>query len=195
MTYQSFTTPERLLNKLIERYLFTSIVFTSVRYNVPLNFKAEAEDRNDIVKKIRLRVCNVLKKWVDDYPADFDDHITLQVKSFIQSIVLSGETALASALQKSLSKKEGHTKIVFEKAFSGKTPEPTVPKDIFSGSLDFYDLDDEEIARQLTLIEFELFVNIKVFLVHSLNLCSPVSCLTRRGTNQSCDTRLPMSQP
>lgn len=36
-----------------------------------------------------------------------------------------------------------------------------MPKDIFSTNLDFYDIDDEELARQLTLIEFEIFVNIK----------------------------------
>ena len=120
------------------------------------------EDRNDIVKMIRLRVCNVLKKWVEDYPNDFDALLTQQVRLFIQSIMLNGEVALASALQKSLSKKEtNHSKVVTEKAFSDKTPEPTVPNNIFSGQWDFYDLDEEEIARQLTLIEFEVFVNVK----------------------------------
>jgi hypothetical protein len=67
-----------------------------------------------------------LKKWIDDYPSDFDDHLTLQVKGFIQSIVVSGEAALASALQKSLSKKDSHSKAIMEKIFTEKTPEPTV---------------------------------------------------------------------
>lgn len=66
---------------------------------------------------------------MDDYPNDFDNQLTLQVKGFIQSIMLNGETALASALQKSLSKKEASAHIksaMLEKAFSEKTPEPNV---------------------------------------------------------------------
>jgi hypothetical protein len=78
----------------------------------------------------------VLKKWVDDYPNDFDNHLTLQVKSFIQSIMLNGETALATALQKSLNKKEasGNLKTI-EKAFSDKTPEPNVLNFLFGSNL------------------------------------------------------------
>lgn len=99
------------------------------RYNVPLNFKADTEDRNDVVKKIRLRVVNVLKKWLEDYPSDFDEELLKRVSNLIQDMRVNGEAALASALQKSVTKNQemknkGEFKII--RIFSEKTPEPNV---------------------------------------------------------------------
>lgn len=41
-------------------------------------------------------------------------------------------------------------------------PEPKIPKNIFSLYLDLFDVDEEEIARQMTLIDFEIYSSIKV---------------------------------
>jgi hypothetical protein len=41
-------------------------------------------------------------------------------------------------------------------------PEPKVPRNVFSPSLSLMDINDEELARQLTLMEFETFRAIRV---------------------------------
>jgi hypothetical protein len=82
-------------------------------------------------------------------------------------------------------------------------PEPKVPRNVFSPSLSLMDINDEELARQLTLMEFETFRAIRVRTHHRtrarsggigwgslplvLAVCSPRSCSTRFGTNQSND--------
>lgn len=43
-------------------------------------------------------------------------------------------------------------------------PEPKIPKNIFSLYLDIFDVDEEEIARQMTLIDFEVYESIKVIM-------------------------------
>lgn len=60
------------------------------RYNVPPSYKANMEDRNDTVKKIRLRVISVLKKWIEDYFTDFEEDLIFAVKAFIQDMRLAG---------------------------------------------------------------------------------------------------------
>jgi hypothetical protein len=45
--------------------------------------------------------------------------------------------------------------------FSEEAPRPIVPKNIFAASLTWMDVDEEEIARQLTLIEFDTFRKIR----------------------------------
>ncbi|EFA74821.1 hypothetical protein PPL_11854 [Heterostelium album PN500] len=49
------------------------------------------------------------------------------------------------------------SKVVFTTA----APEPKVPKNIWSQNLDIFDVEEEEVARQLTLIDFEIFSSIK----------------------------------
>jgi hypothetical protein len=46
--------------------------------------------------------------------------------------------------------------------FQEDPPEPKVPKSIFTLSLDLFDVDDEEIARQITLMDFEIYSSIKL---------------------------------
>eukprot|EP01105_Mastigella_eilhardi_P020099 TRINITY_DN4769_c0_g1_i2.p1 TRINITY_DN4769_c0_g1~~TRINITY_DN4769_c0_g1_i2.p1 ORF type:complete len:848 (+),score=226.97 TRINITY_DN4769_c0_g1_i2:245-2545(+) len=148
MTYQSFTTPEKLLQKLIQRF------------NVPSNFKG-GDNGSQVAGVIRLRVCNVVKKWIEEYSSDFDDNLIVQLKQFIEHAGTFGGH-LAMTMQKPLQKmlQETKQKKVVKK-FSEATPEPFIPRNIFSKALSLLDIDDEEIARQLTLIEFEIYERIR----------------------------------
>jgi hypothetical protein len=45
--------------------------------------------------------------------------------------------------------------------FKEPPPTPKIPRNLNSGNLNFMDVEDEEIARQLTLIDYEYFAAIK----------------------------------
>lgn len=147
MTYQSFATPEKLLTKLIQRF------------HAPKNHKSVADDKQAAV--IQLRVCNVARKWIEDdkVGADFDEKVTALLRTFVEQIKPDHPT-LASMLTHSLAKKEKET-VTGPRRFSEKTPEPIVPRNIFSSKLTIHDIEEEEIARQLTLIEFDTYAAIK----------------------------------
>jgi hypothetical protein len=49
-----------------------------------------------------------------------------------------------------------------ERIFAQAPPTPKVPRNLYSPNLNFFDIDDEEIARQITLIEYSMFGQIKV---------------------------------
>lgn len=53
-------------------------------------------------------------------------------------------------------------------------PDPKIPKNIFSPTLSLDDVDEEEIARQLTLIDFQLYDRIRVCLTKDHCLPSQV---------------------
>ncbi|GAM22778.1 hypothetical protein SAMD00019534_059530 [Acytostelium subglobosum LB1] len=151
MTYQSFCSPEKLLGKLEQRY------------NVPKFIKSSGgadagTSEEGAIKAIQLKVINVLKKWLDEYFSDFDDKLIQSLRNFIEVITLK-HPGPAAALMKSLTKVEKQPASKLK--FNDKTPEPIVPRNIFSQNLSIYDIDEEEIARQMTLIEFEIYKRIK----------------------------------
>lgn len=139
MTYKSFTTPEKLLNKLLQRY------------NVPKHIPEEEKQR------IHIRILNVLRKWVEDYYTDFESNekLTQTLTNFCQTQL--SERMSQSILKKLKSRQTEKKEIVFTEP----APDPKVPRNIFSPSLDIHDVDEEEIARQLTLVEFDIYSRIK----------------------------------
>ncbi|GAM21223.1 hypothetical protein SAMD00019534_043980 [Acytostelium subglobosum LB1] len=151
MTYQSFCSPEKLLTKLMQRYNVTNYV---VKQANGVEISGEVA-----IKAIQLKVVNVVKRWLDEYYSDFDDKLIQVLRGFIEQIQIKHPLP-SSALTKSLNKVEKQmpsSKLIF----NDKTPEPIVPRNIFSQNLMIYDIEEEEIARQMTLIEFEMFKKIK----------------------------------
>ncbi|KAL6058729.1 Ras guanine nucleotide exchange factor A, variant 2 [Balamuthia mandrillaris] len=156
MTYRTFTTPEKLLMKLIERY------------KVPIDQKPkdmDLEKWNMHVSSIRLRVCRVLKKWVDEYLED-----ELHSLRFIKALLDFLETLkrdeqvfakIAAKVLESLNRQLTSNEPPKKKIFPEPPPEPRVPRNVFSPKLSLMDIHDEELARQLTLAEFQIFSCIK----------------------------------
>lgn len=148
MTYQSFTTPEKLLSKLIERF------------NIP----PELEGTRGTT--IQLRVCNVIKKWIEEYYADFDQNLIDGITSFVNQLGrLENRTMDALRLQilKTMEKMKQRDQLQKRKmVFKEQPQEPKVNiKTIFSPKLSFFDVDEEELARQLCLIEYEIYASIR----------------------------------
>ena len=98
LTYRSFTTPEILLKKIIERY------------HVPRPVNAAFDDfERNIKRPIQLRACNVLKQWMEKHYTDFLDGDVLapwvkQVVHFIRDIIASDDKNLAKQLLNTVEK-------------------------------------------------------------------------------------------
>ena len=75
-TYQSFTTPDLLFQKLVERY------------NVPRDQQYDISDedwKTNIVLPIQFRVSNVIRKWLDQRFPDFDYKLMRKLNDFIDT--------------------------------------------------------------------------------------------------------------
>jgi len=169
-TYRTFATPEKVLEKLRDRY------------NTPA--KLEKDEK----RKIQIRVVNVVRKWIQDHFDDFrnSDKLMKSLEEFIATLEVENP-AYAKLLIPAITNREARnrTSAVFAansnkepssvqlnnpSAASGLSPpsyrkaapEPKVStRTIFSPRLELTDLDEEEIARQLCLIEFNLYSSIK----------------------------------
>lgn len=164
MTYQSFTTPEHLFAKLRERYDVPHPSTTgggggAGGGGATAEWGQEQEERwNDIKKTIQLRVCNVIKKWVEEYYDDFTDSMRRALHHWIALMAITQKNhadTLTASLRKALRRQEA-VKIV-----KTNPPEPLIPKDIWSQNLNLLSVPPLEIARQLCLMEMEIFRRIR----------------------------------
>uniref|UniRef100_A0A6B2L5K5 Ras-GEF domain-containing protein n=1 Tax=Arcella intermedia TaxID=1963864 RepID=A0A6B2L5K5_9EUKA len=153
LTYRSFTTPEILLVKLRQRY------------DVPREENQEDQQYKEKALPIQLRVINVIKLWLDTCFNEMSNKFLLELKDFIDTKLMRDHVGQAKSILQILEKQE-KLKVSSEKPnfIFNKPPEPPIiPKGgkIFLPELDWMDLDPQEIARQLTLIEFEMLYKIK----------------------------------
>ncbi|GAM27522.1 hypothetical protein SAMD00019534_106980 [Acytostelium subglobosum LB1] len=153
-THQTFTTSENLLKKLIQRY------------SGPVNSSLNQDPRfkQEILEPIRKRVCDVIKYWIDKCPWDFKsgptaDKLVASLNNFIDgSLTRDGSLSVKNirrVLVQVRSNEHNQSMV-----YSTNPPDPKVPKNIFSPKLALSDIDDLEIARQLTLIEYKMFKSI-----------------------------------
>ena len=145
LTYRSFTTPEMLLEKLIQRY------------QVPPD-KTRAE-----ILAIQMRIFKFLRAWIDSSFFDFGDVLLEKLKQFIHGPVQAdGNMKPGRQILDAIKRHEEQRDVVMEVQFTESPPEPKVPlRLVFSPKLKFEDIDEEEVARQITLIEWAMFKQIK----------------------------------
>lgn len=86
-TYRSFTTPEVLFNKLFRR------------------FQVPPEISEKDANAIQLRVCVVLKYWLQNQFHDFDDYLVDQVKRFIKILQTPDHDKMAVVIETILKEK------------------------------------------------------------------------------------------
>ncbi|KAJ6243439.1 ras guanine nucleotide exchange factor i-related [Anaeramoeba flamelloides] len=153
MTYQSFTSPGKLLLKLFQRYQ------PPENLNERLQNQTEKEIGLEL-RTIKLRTFHVLKKWIENHFSDFNEGLLGEVNEFIEKNINDPqEKNIMEILKKSIkNQQKGNNK---EKINLQTPPEPKVPKNIFSESLTLFDIDEEEIARQISIIDFEIFSKIR----------------------------------
>jgi len=151
LTYRSFSSPKELLDTLEKRW------------NLP---KADMLDDaarvkyESIQRQIRLRIWYVVKEWMDHFfEFDFkgDDELISSFSQFITMDMASVLTGPAKQLEVALNRKiQGNDT---RKIIQPKTPSPIVPR--CKGELTVMDIHPLEMARQLFMIEHELYRKIQ----------------------------------
>ncbi|KAK5577928.1 hypothetical protein RB653_002876 [Dictyostelium firmibasis] len=131
LTYPSFTTAEAILNKFIQIYQLFD------------NIEAA-------------QVICFIRFWIDQHPTDFNEKLLAILNNFIEhQVATSHAKQLRSIINTKIENYKEARKEIKD------PPEPKVPKNIFSPTLTFDDIDEEEIARQLCCIDFALYELIK----------------------------------
>eukprot|EP00029_Vermamoeba_vermiformis_P008300 TRINITY_DN383_c0_g2_i1.p1 TRINITY_DN383_c0_g2~~TRINITY_DN383_c0_g2_i1.p1 ORF type:complete len:815 (+),score=196.28 TRINITY_DN383_c0_g2_i1:83-2527(+) len=154
-TYQTFTTNAMVVRKLIQRF------------QVPaLDDVIKSEDENkfyqrQIVRPIKLRVTKLLKLIIDTAVSEFTDETIMSLKIFIYGIA---DSDFAKILAKSLDKgREAarHTASMDSGSDGASISGDNAPNKKGMSTDQLYDVSSDEIARQLTLLEFETYSSIK----------------------------------
>jgi len=145
LTYRSFATPIELLKILIKRFHIKP-----TRSDDP-DFKAYFEDRKR--KPIQLRVGNCIRRWVDVHWYDFEQDPALlnHLLQWIRGpLSRSKFGTLPQTLEKLVEKKkQGDARGLH---FAASMPESLTPP-----TNNFLDFSPREVARQLALLEFEVY--------------------------------------
>eukprot|EP00002_Diphylleia_rotans_P000839 TRINITY_DN1044_c0_g1_i4.p1 TRINITY_DN1044_c0_g1~~TRINITY_DN1044_c0_g1_i4.p1 ORF type:complete len:1267 (-),score=234.72 TRINITY_DN1044_c0_g1_i4:554-4354(-) len=148
MTYQSFTTTEKFFSKLMERYH----VPQTEEYPDEESFKKAATS-------IKLRVCQVIQNWLETHFSDASEDVFRKLNEFIDVTLISDNLKNVSQKLKSTIEKK------VNRALTGA---PYVKEDALKYTENSYlplkimqDFPIAEIARQLTLIDFEVYSSIQ----------------------------------
>lgn len=161
-TFRSFCSPNELLELLVQRFEIPEV--TSKKRDDIKRYE------NSFVSPIQIRVLNVIRHWVDHHYYDFarDPALLDRTTEFLKNIV-SRKTKIKKWLDsilRSIAKKRdfGQATLPEHFTFNGHPPEFEIK---FNGSAEdpsefnLLTLHPIEFARQLTLLEFDLFRRIQ----------------------------------
>jgi len=137
-TYRSFTTPEQLFTKLLERY------------QIPES--CPPEDRS----KVQLRISVTFKLWIETHIRDFDDELLGKLHEFINQLYDDGLTNMAERLQATL--RAAVIKETARPVFQCVSLKLTEPHNSPSDILAKYS--PQDIAEQLSYISSRIFAAI-----------------------------------
>ncbi|KAL6049799.1 putative Ras guanine nucleotide exchange factor [Balamuthia mandrillaris] len=141
-TYQSFASPRQLFEKLLQRY------------SVPPGHTSKEKTH-----AIQLRVCIVLKYWVEKQFFDFDDELLNTIFEFIDNQLKVDNQQLAKMLSSEL-KTRMNERTNREKAMFAQ-PRQLQALSVENLSTLFLTAKASDIAEQLTLVEFGTFAKIE----------------------------------
>jgi len=139
MMYRAFTTDEKLWQKLVERF------------RVPAKIDAAKK------QKIQVRVCIFVKNWVEKSASELHENTRRSIKQFLENDLAEDSFKL---MRVAIAGRLDNPKIQEEAVVSARPPVPHLPRNI-KDTLSINDIDDTEIARQLTLQSFAIYKKIR----------------------------------
>jgi hypothetical protein len=176
LTYRSFTNAHQLLDLLI------------TRFNIPppenCTHEEFAEFKAEKLDKVRLRVISAIKYWLENfYVFDFENDAELRKKvdNFINIIQRSNGQALSTMLSRTLDRVTSSDSGVIQSKLKCP-PILTIKRTMFNKNKKFGVMDYplQEVARQMTLIDFEHFAKIE-----------PKECLNQSWNKEHRTTKAP----
>lgn len=144
LTYRTFMKTKDLMAAIIQKWEHI--------------YKIESED---VRRKYCLRVCNFLRRWVENFFHDFEgDHELLDsYDKFVTNMETNKqEPLLAGYLRRAMSKmtgKEHNPQLSI--TFDCDAPKPVLPKEVGERKIMFSDIRPVELARQLTLAHYGMY--------------------------------------
>ncbi|EFC43486.1 rasGEF domain-containing protein [Naegleria gruberi] len=172
LTFRNFTDKETILKKLEERF------------NYPPNCPPEefATFKREILDKVRLRIINSIKYWIENFFVfDFDSEMMQFLSKFIEMVRKSNQNALAKVIENTLERvKNNDSGKVITKV---ECPEILkLKKKVFSKKKTYSILDYplQEVARQMSLIDYTMFKKIE-----------PKECLNQAWNKEHRVTKAP----
>jgi hypothetical protein len=139
LTYKSFAPPRILLKKLLERY------------------KCDNCDE-EIIPLIQTKCIGFLVNWLEEHFEDFSPVMVKVTQEFVEYIRVNNPT-IAAKLEQVLVNQMVGLSLKPKRQFENSPPPSKIPKDI--NKMDIISLDSKEVARQITLLDWELFENLK----------------------------------
>lgn len=175
-TYRSFCTPLNLLQLLIERYDIPepNVVYEQSNADKDLETdkihkSSQREDwkryKKEYVQPVQIRVLNVLRHWVDHHFYDFerDPKLLEQLLIFLETV--NGKSmrkwveSVLKIVQRKQEQEENHKQITF--AYGNSPPAIEHHLQVPESDINLLTLHPLELARQLTILEFELYKTVK----------------------------------
>ncbi|KAG2377790.1 hypothetical protein C9374_008875 [Naegleria lovaniensis] len=162
VTYRSFTVPEILLHKLCQRYRVPKC---------PKHISPEVWNKNK--ETIQIRTGNIFTKWIDEFfTLDWNENMIREVTVFIEDFLLKHKqtSKMGLRIRGRLAQKLASSRNKEEKlSFSEIPVPPVVPATVFSPKLSIWDIREDELAKQITYMDHNLYRNIEA---HELLNCS-----------------------
>ena len=162
MSASTFTTPSVILDKLIERYNVPEEFGKepSATKAEAVNGKDQSASRAEAVKRIRLLVIIFMGYWVKGQFDEFDDNVIHRLKAFLDSPAVEDMKVAAQRLSTDITQAQAKRKKRTQ-FFAVPPTELMIPDEKKSPHRLLMEWDDDEIARQLTLIDYRLFSAIR----------------------------------
>ena len=162
-TYQSFTTPAELFNKLMERY------------DVPSGMDPKLR------QQIRLRVAIVVKHWVENQFADFDQTIITRLYELCKRLEADNQIPMSQALLKLIQRKDEARLAKLRSFLSVPPTDLQIPSGYVNPTELFMMYSPTDIAQQMTIVDFSWFSDIEAR--ELLNQCWSKPKLQYRARN------------